>query len=129
MIDILGPDPGRSRICAAQVAASQGIHFDVRSDREMFVFELAVPLKQNGADGFSVERGKASLLGIEFETVVPEMPPMHRPGGGFGKPYEGGMQGPDGRHSPGAGGGGRPPVPEPVRIRTTVVLTDAPSDQ
>lgn len=116
-LEILGPRKDES--IKMPVDEAQGIDIKLRASSGMLVYELKVPLLQNGQHPFAIGAKAGSSIGIRLETPKIKRRNMRRGmAGGMGMPGGGRGGGMGGMRR----GGMRFQMPKPLKVRINVKL-------
>lgn len=119
-LEILGP--GKDESTRMLITEAVGINVGIRASSGMLVYELQVPLQLTEEFPYAIGAEAGNAIGIRLETPKINRQNMGRgmvggmPGGGRGG--MGGMPGGGGMR----GGGMRPRMPEPLKIRAKIQL-------
>jgi uncharacterized membrane protein YgcG len=116
--------PGKDESIRMPKEDAKGIDIDVKGLSGMLVYELKVPLTHSEEHPYAIGAKAGSLIGVRVETPKMSRQRMSGRGGMGGKGGMGGGKG-GGRGGMGGGmqgGGMRPQMPKPLKIKAVVQL-------
>jgi hypothetical protein len=143
-LEILGP--GKDERKRILVHEAEGLEISVRNETGLLTYELRVPLESLGGNSYAIGTTAGALIGVGLEVPKPDMGEMRhmmKGGGGGGMPPGGGRPGdmPPGGEQPGGRGGGmgggrggmgmrgggRPQMPDGLKIWAKLQLASNPN--
>lgn len=114
--------PGKDESIRMPKEDAKGIDIDVKGLSGMLVYELKVPLTHSEEHPYAIGAKAGSLIGVRLETPKMSRPRMSGRSGIGGTGGMGGRGGMSGGRGGMRGGGMRPQMPKPLKVKAVVQL-------